>query len=242
MPLPTAGVVITMAGNGERFRKAGYALPKFKIEVQGHTLFHWAVRSLRAWIEAGSEFIFAARREHAPEECIGREVEALGIRRYETVYLDHPTDGQATTALIAGRRLRRPDAPVVIYNIDTYVEPGALSPSAARGDGWIPCFPGKGEGWSFVRADECGRVWEVAEKYRIAPHASIGLYWFRSFNLYSDCYREHFSGGSGEAGERYIAPMYNTLIAHSGEVYLTLLPESAVRPLGTPEQVEAFYR
>jgi NDP-sugar pyrophosphorylase family protein len=242
MPLPTAGVVITMAGNGERFRKAGYALPKFKIEVRGHTLFHWAVRSLRAWIEAGSEFIFAARREHAPDAFIAREAESLGIGRYEIVRLDHPTDGQATTALIAGRHLSRRDAPVVIYNIDTYVEPEALSPSAARGDGWIPCFPGKGDAWSFARADEGGRVQEVAEKRRIAPHASIGLYWFRSFDLYSDCYVEHFSGERRETGERYIAPMYNTLIARSGEVRLTLLPESAVHPLGTPEQVEAFQR
>ena len=32
-------IVITMAGLGSRFRKAGYTVPKYQIEVNGHTLF-----------------------------------------------------------------------------------------------------------------------------------------------------------------------------------------------------------
>lgn len=39
-------IVITMAGLGERFLKAGYKQPKYEIEVHGKTLFEWSLLSL----------------------------------------------------------------------------------------------------------------------------------------------------------------------------------------------------
>jgi hypothetical protein len=242
MQAPLTNILITMAGNGERFRRAGYTQPKFKIEVRGHSLFYWSMLSLRDFFQPAVEVIFACRPDHRPDEFISREAAALGIRNPRIVHIPHPTDGQATTALLAGRRLSNPDSPVLIYNIDTYVEPGHLSPQQARGNGWIPCFPGSGDAWSFARCDERGLVSETAEKRRISPHSTVGLYWFRSFCLFEECYRLHFARNGSEAGERYIAPMYNTLISKHGEVYLTLIPAEAVHPLGTPEDVEAFRR
>jgi NDP-sugar pyrophosphorylase family protein len=236
----TTNILITMAGNGDRFRRAGFTLPKFKIEVCGRTLFHWALRSLNNFLQGAGEVVFAARPEHEPDRFIAEEAAALGIGRYRVLHFDRPTDGQATTALLAGAPLLDKSAPVLIYNIDTYVEPEFLRPADAHGNGWIPCFPGEGNGWSFARTKEGGVVEELAEKRRISPHATIGLYWFRSFDLYEACYREHFAHGGTAGGERYIAPMYNTLIKRGGGVRLSLIPKQAVHPLGTPEEVEAF--
>ena len=244
MPGVTTNIIITMAGNGDRFRKAGYTLPKFKIAVRGRTLFTWALLSLRHFLEAGAEVIYAARPEHDPEAFLAREAAALGIGRRRVVLIPQATDGQATTALIAGSALSDHARPVAIYNIDTYVEPEFLPVAEARGNGWIPCFAGDGNGWSFARAAEDGTVEELAEKRRISPHATVGLYWFRSFELYRECYREHFAGPTERPGtapaERYIAPMYNTLISRYGGVHLTAIPKHAVHPLGTPSEVEAF--
>lgn len=39
-------VIITMAGLGSRFRKIGYAVPKYMINAKGRTLFDWAMDSL----------------------------------------------------------------------------------------------------------------------------------------------------------------------------------------------------
>lgn len=232
-------LIITMAGNGERFRRAGYALPKFKIEARGRTLFSWAMLSLRRFFEDGAHVVFAARPEHDPAAFLAREAAALGIRAYDIFSVDRLTDGQATTALLAGAALSGRAAPVAIYNIDTYVEPEFLSPGDARGDGWTPCFPGEGEAWSFARLGPSGLVEEFAEKRRISPHATVGLYWFRSFALYEECYHAHFEAIPRD-GERYIAPMYNTLISRRGRVSLTEIPLSAVHPLGTPAEVEVF--
>ena len=50
------------------------------------------------------------------------------------------------------------------------------------------------------------------------------------------------SGGRRlEAGERYIAPLYNYLVQEKhGEVYISDIPAACVHVLGTPEEVEAF--
>lgn len=40
-------IVITMAGLGMRFKKAGYETPKYKIEVKGKTLFRMVNAYLR---------------------------------------------------------------------------------------------------------------------------------------------------------------------------------------------------
>ena len=95
MPGVTTNIIITMAGNGDRFRKAGYTLPKFKIAVRGRTLFTWALLSLRHFLEAGAEVIFAARPEHDPEAFLAREAAALGIGRRRVVLIPQATDGQA---------------------------------------------------------------------------------------------------------------------------------------------------
>lgn len=39
-------IIITMAGLGSRFRRAGYNCPKYMIEAKGKTLFDWSMDSL----------------------------------------------------------------------------------------------------------------------------------------------------------------------------------------------------
>ncbi len=233
--------IITMAGFGRRFAEAGYAVPKYRIEAHGRSLFAWAMLSLKSFAEAGARFVFVARKADAAGAFIRAEADALGIRDVRVIELDAPTDGQATTALLARKAVRDPSAPLLIYNIDTFVHPAALPHEAVRGEGWIPCFSAAGDAWSFAAADETGRVNEVREKVRISPHATIGLYWFASFDLYAHAYARHYSDPNNiEKGERYVAPLYNALIAEGRGVFVHDVPMQAVIPLGVPAEVEAF--
>ncbi len=235
-------VVITMAGRGQRFRDAGHDRPKYEIEVRGRTLFSWALSSLSSWLEQGAHVICVARAEDEAGPFLEREHARAGIASYELVELAETTDGQATTVMTAEPAVRAPELPLVVYNIDTHVRPGAMRAQDARGDGWIPVFPGAGSAWSFAAADADGRVSAVREKERISPHATVGLYWFGSFARYRDLYERHYAaaGATDAAGERYIAPMYNTLIADGGLVTIGQLGLDDVVPLGTPAEVERF--
>jgi NDP-sugar pyrophosphorylase family protein len=233
-------IVITMAGAGQRFRDAGYAVPKYAIEVRGHTLFWWSLHSLARFTAVGARVVFVARRQDGVSPFLSSQCADLDIRDYRLVELDAPTDGQATTALYALSDVIDPAAPIVIYNIDTYVEPAVLDPAGMGGDGWIPCFPGPGTHWSFVRVDEHDAAREVREKQRISAHATIGLYHFGSAALYRESYARYYALHAQDAGERYVAPIYNQLIADGHRVCIARIPAWAVHVLGTPAEVERF--
>ena len=233
--------VITMAGFGRRFADAGYSVPKYRIGVHGRSLFQWSMLSLRSFVQAGASFVFVVRAADAASDFIRDEAKSLGISDVGIVELSAPTDGQATTALAAQNAVSDRSSPMLIYNIDTFVYPLAMTPAHARGDGWIPCFRAEGDAWSFAAADGAGRVFEVREKRRISPYATVGLYWFSSFALYADAYQRYYAHAANiENGERYVAPIYNALIAERRAVYISLIEPRAVVPLGVPTDVERF--
>jgi len=121
------------------------------------------------------------------------------------------------------------------------VKPGAMRREDIRGDGFIPCFLGKGDHWSFVKLNAAGRAVEVREKQRISEYCTLGAYYFNTAALFEKLYHEFFAlPGSGEKGERYIAPMYNFLIKKGGAVYISLVNESDVFVLGTPGELDYF--
>ncbi|MEE3624772.1 glycosyltransferase family 2 protein [Nitrospirillum sp. BR 11752] len=232
-----------MAGFGSRFAKAGYKLPKYRIEVFGRPLFDWSLMSLSAFQQAGWTFSFAVRAEDDARHFIEERCHALGLPIGHFLNLDSPTDGQATTGRLLAE-MAAPDQPFAIFNIDTFVRPGSMAPQAISSDcgGWVPCFPGEGDKWSFVRVNESGVAVELREKVRISPHATVGFYWFKSAELYLRAYRRFFAQGGEEMGERYVAPMYNQLIADGQIVRLQMLEVGDVGQLGTPEQVADFER
>lgn len=232
-----------MAGEGSRFRNAGYPRPKHEIEVQGRTLFAWSMSSLREFADVGCQFIFVARSHDNTRDFISAHCRDLGIHKFNVAFVDRLTDGQATTVLHALPLCGSQDSPMAVYNIDTYFNPAALDTSSIRAQGWLPCFPGEGDKWSFAAADETGRVSELREKQRISRHATVGLYWFDSFNRYKEAYGRYYSHPSNaSAQERYVAPIYNQIIRDGGEVFIQTIPRHDVYPLGTPEDVRLFER
>ncbi|WP_347303912.1 glycosyltransferase family 2 protein [Croceibacterium sp. TMG7-5b_MA50] len=235
-------VAVTMAGLGSRFIKAGYTRPKYEIVVLGRPLFDWSMLAMESFRQAGWHFTFATRAEEDARPFLAERCGALDIAMGEVVELDGVTDGQATTALLLAQR-SDPDTPFAVFNIDTFVAPGAMAPGQvpAGSAGWVPCFPGPGDGWSFCRTNDDGRVLELREKVRISPHATVGLYWFASAAEYIALYDRFFADGQGtEKGERYIAPMYNRLIEEGGLVTMGSLALEDVGMLGTPDQVAGF--
>ena len=54
-------IIITMSGEGSRFRKKGFNKPKHEIEVNGRSLFEWSMLSLQTFFK--EEFIFIVRKE-----------------------------------------------------------------------------------------------------------------------------------------------------------------------------------
>lgn len=235
-------VVITMGGLGSRFRKAGYTVPKYMIEANGKTLFEWSMISLDGYKKDVNQYIFIAMKEEGidMEGFIKEKCQELEIDNYHLILLDYLTDGQATTATLAEKYWNKEHA-LLIYNIDTYVEPGQMNSEELKGDGFIPCFKAEGDHWSFVRLDEQERVVEIKEKQRISDHCTLGAYYFKTCGLYKKLYDEYYSEEKNLVkGEKYVAPLYDYLLSKGGEIYISDIAPERVHVLGTPEELQCF--
>ena len=235
-------IVITMAGRGSRFIKAGYNEPKYMIKAHDKTLFYWALKSLKNFLSLNSRLIFVALRGSNARKFIESECLNLGLDNIYIYELDHVTDGQATSAYNS-HPLWHINEPLLIYNIDTYVNPRSLSASKIRlnSDGWIPCFKANGNHWSFVSLDQDSWAENVSEKNRISEHASIGLYWFKNAEDYLIAYEDFFLRHINEINsEKYIASLYNHFIANKKKISVSDILYNDVYPLGTPIELVQF--
>lgn len=233
-------IIITMAGLGSRFRKAGYNCPKYMIEAKGKTLFEWSMDSLVGYNKNVSKYIFVVRKEDDSEKFIREHMAAYGISNIEIVGIDYLTDGQATTCMLAIPYCD-PDEEILVYNIDTYVEPNEMKYEDILGDGYIPCFHADGDHWSFAKVDESGNVIEVREKQRISSNCTLGAYYFKSARLYRKLYEDYYADNSKvEKNEKYIAPLYNYMIQNGSVVTISIVDAEKVHVLGTPEELRSF--
>ena len=232
-------VVIPMAGRGERFRQAGHTTPKPLIEVRGRPMYAWAAESLP--LELASRLVFICLDEHLR----GGFLEADVRRRYghlplEILALGEVTRGQAETVLRA-REIIDDATPLLVFNADTFVRSPRLRDRLGEiegCDGLVGVFRAKGDHWSFARLDEDGFVLEMAEKRRISPWASTGLYVFTRGRDFVRLAEGAIQRDERVRGEFYVAPLYNALIAEGGRVAVDVAEE--VWPLGTPAELRYF--
>lgn len=237
-------VVITMGGLGSRFRKAGYKKPKYMIEAKGKTLFDLSLISLDGYRSKVSQYIFIAMRDEVEsvEEFITNHCYQLEIKNFKIIILDYLTDGQATTAMLASKYWNYSHE-LLIYNIDTYVEAGQMKWQELKGDGFIPCFNGVGDHWSFVATDAMNKALVIKEKERISDNCTLGAYYFKSCQLYSQLYTEFYSNPKNLVkGEKYVAPLYQHLVDKGGEVYISNVKSKYVHVLGTPSELDEFIK
>lgn len=233
-------IIITMAGLGSRFKNAGYYCPKYMIEVKGKTLFEWSMDSLLDFNPYVKRYVFVVRREDNSKKFILEKCQKYNINDVRIVEIDYLTDGQATTCMLALDECED-DSPILIYNIDTYVEPFTIKYEDISGDGHIPCFQADGNHWSFVKADNDGDVIEVREKVRISNNCTLGAYYFSSVALYRRLYNEYYQDSRNiEKNEKYIAPLYNYMIQLNMRVTFSVVDSKKVHVLGTPEELKQF--
>tara|TARA_R110002072_G_scaffold89232_4_gene199960 strand:+ start:87717 stop:88436 length:720 start_codon:yes stop_codon:yes gene_type:complete len=230
--------VIPMAGNSQRFTDAGFTEPKYMLSVGQRSLFSYALSSFSTYFGSDT-FVFIYRGGQTTREFITREVGALGIKDVHFVELTIPTSGQAETVSLGLQAFKELNEPVVIFNIDT-MRSGFLMPERIT-PGFIEVFRGEGDGWSFVKQNSDGAVVEVREKERISDLCCNGLYGFDSPERFLTAFLNPPPANSAaEAKERYVAPLYNTLLSSGHEVVVREVESSALEFFGTPAEYELF--
>ncbi|WP_246480752.1 glycosyltransferase family 2 protein [Motiliproteus sediminis] len=233
--------VIPMAGLSSRFFKAGYTQPKYMLKARDETLFAHAVNSFADYFEQ-DRFLFVVRSDYDTPAFVAAEAERLGITDFELVVLDRETAGQAETVALALNGYS--GEPLYIFNIDTF-RPGYRKPSFCDlADGYLETFIGSGKNWSNIEPQQPGsdRVIRTAEKQEISEYCCTGLYHWGSADLYRRYYDQYarLDKSQLDAGEQYVAPMYNLAIRDGCDIRFSVIEREEVIFCGTPDEYTAY--
>jgi len=239
-------IVIPMAGLSSRFKKAGYQLPKYMLEAHGKTLFAHSVESFKNYFDKET-FLFIALGVFDTEQFIRDECKKLGVKNFEIIILDSPTQGQAETVYLGVKQASTSSQEsLLIFNIDTF-RPDFKLPSefdVNQIDGYLETFIGSGLNWSNVLpADTTLQTAKLtAEKQEISRYCCTGLYYWRYCDDFCEVFESYCkkSLSSLQGGELYIAPMYNDLIALGKDIRYSVISEEEVIFCGVPSEYVHF--
>lgn len=225
-------VVMPMAGDGQRFKDAGYTTPKPLIEVDGKPLFIHAIESLSFRNIKDIHFIFVCRSEHDKDGVMTKRItEEMNLRLYggkfTITYLDHKTRGSLETIMTAldsykenlkektnilsidcdfGFKCER-----YIKNIEYEVN-DTLDSSPS-----LMTFYAKDPKYSFVKLKSDGMVAFTAEKKPISSYAIAGCYFLGEYGDLSRLYEEYvkdYENGNTDLKELYVSGIYNYFIKY----------------------------
>ncbi len=234
-------LVIPMAGDGSRFAKAGYRLPKPFIDVCGKPMI-WRV--LENLDHTAFDVVLLARKAHldAEPELAQALTKDRGVR---VVAVDRLTEGSVCTVLLARREIDR-DAPLLIANCDQIVDFDCsrfINDCLERKlDGSILVFrePGGNPKWSYARTDDAGMVVEVREKVAISDLATVGIYFFAKAAYFIDAAVDMIARNDRVNNEFYTCPVYNYMIAQGQRVGVYEIEQAAMHGIGVPEDLDAY--
>jgi len=236
-------ILIPLAGEGSRFKQAGYTFPKPLIEVHGKPMIQLVVEN----INIDAKYVYIVLKEHYDKYNL-KSVLSMITPNCEIVTTDTVTQGAACTTLLAKKYIDN-DQQLLIANSDQYIEWNSSEymyylTTHTQQDGSILTFSSKHPKWSYIKYNTDLQVTEVREKEVISDKATIGIYYWRKGSDYVKYaeqmiskdirYGQSFNG----KGEFYVAPAYNEAISDGQKIGFYDIPK--MMGLGTPEDLNYF--
>jgi len=229
-------VLIPMAGEGSRFRAAGYTMPKPLIDVKGKSMIQVVCEN----IDIDANYIFVAQKNDINQYNIDEHL-ALVCKNFTLIEQDGKLDGAAKSCLLAEHIIDN-DLPLIIANSDQYIEWDAtvvLDNFIKSGiDGSILTFNSTDTKWSYAKVSEHGIVSAVAEKNVISNNATCGIYYWKYGSDFVKYAKQMIEKNIKTNNEFYVCPTYNEAIAD--EKIITIHEVKGMHGLGTPDDLNAF--
>ncbi|MFM5068538.1 glycosyltransferase family 2 protein [Aeromonas veronii] len=236
-------IVIPMAGLSSRFFKAGYIKPKYMLELNGEPLFDTCVKSFSSYFES-EYFVFIVRDVYDTLDFVNDRLVHLGVKNFRIHVLEQETRGQAETVYLALNQDLNRESAITIFNIDT-IRPNFSYPlEFSASTSYLEVFKGEGENWSFVLPSSHNSldVVKTTEKNPISDLCCTGLYHFSSISEFCAAYEHYLTlpKERWDAGELYVAPLYNYLIEQGRPVKYHVIDRREVIFCGTPAEYESL--
>ena len=230
-----------MAGEGSRFIKEGWTIPKPLIELKGLPLFLRAVRSVT--IEGvPMKYSFIVRKEHIERYQIDRRIKSL-LPNANVLFVEKTTRGAVETCLMAENLMAEEDAIMVLdcdleFRSRTFMD-GIKNilelPSSEANGGMLVSFESLEPRYSYAEVDGNMIVKRTAEKEVISSHALCGAYFFSSAKGFLKAAHKLMNEPVFTKPEYYVSLLYNYLLADGETVRLAQIEE--YYSYGTPEEL-----
>jgi NDP-sugar pyrophosphorylase family protein len=237
-----------MSGFGERFRRAGYTLPKPLIEIDGKPIIAHVIDMF----PGEKDFIFICNQDHLEnpdyqmEETLKRycpsgKIVGIPAHKLGPIYavrqIEHLIDA---------------DRPVIINYCDFTCYwnwlhfKGFVTDSQCAGA--IPAYKGfhphtlGSTNYAYMR-EQNGWVLDIQEKQpytdnRMEEYASSGTYYFASGTLMVQALRDTMDQDLNIAGEYYVSLAYKTMLA--AQLPIAVYPLQHFMQWGTPQVVAEY--
>ena len=234
-------IIMPMAGEGSRFRNAGWATPKPLIEFKGKPLFVRAIESVRV-DGASMKYSFIVRKEHIDDYGVDMSIKAI-LPEANIYSVEKTTRGAVETCLIAEKGIDDDDAVVVMdcdleFRSNEYrrlIEAALNTPADDARGGALVSFESNKPKYSY--ADD-GLVKRTAEKEVISNHALCGAYFFASGREFKAAAHRLLDEPVMLKPEFYVSLLYNYLLRDGSPVRLATM--EMYRSYGTPEELKQW--
>lgn len=229
-----------MAGEGSRFKKDGYVVPKPLLPIDGTYFFDKALSSLENLerLYDDVKYTFIVRQEHIDNFNIDKIIKDKIGNFVNVIAVDHTTRGAVETCLLAEQYIDEFEN-IVILDCDLYVQSTELNLLGFSGmyDGMVLSFESNLPKYSYAEVGPDGLVIKTAEKNPISTHALAGVYCFyngEEFLHYAKHLIEHNT--LENINEYYVSLIYNKMIEDG--LFVKLMKANEYYSFGTPEEYE----
>lgn len=236
-------IIMPMAGEGSRFLKAGWSIPKPLIELDGKPLFLRAIESVK--IEGvPMKYSFIVRQNHIAEYKIDKAIKDI-LPEAMIYAVEKTTRGAVETCLKAEEGIADDDAVVIMdcdleFSSDKYrdiIRESLSMPRNKAKGGALVSFESDSQKYSYAEVGDDGLVRRTAEKEVISNHALCGAYFFASGKEFKKVAHELVDAPM-EKPELYVSLLYNKLLESGSQVKIA--PMEMYRSYGTPEEISKY--
>ena len=241
-------IVIPMSGFGERFRRAGFEIPKPLIAVEGKPIIQHVVELF----PGDHDFVFICNEDHLANAKFGMRqiLEATGVRH--VIHPVAPHKLGPVHAVLSASHLFDLEAQTIVnyadftclWDFDAFCEMASNS----NIDGVLPAYKGfhphSGGTTNYAYIKEAGGLVEaVREKQpftdeKTQEFASTGTYYFRNAKLMLEYLELQVSAGVDVGGEFYVSSAFDLMARAKKQVQVFEIDH--FMQWGTPEDLAEY--
>lgn len=241
-------IIIPMSGYGERFRRAGYTIPKPLIEIEGKPIIAHVIDLF----PGENNFFFICNKDHLDNEDYRMKEILKEFCPTGKVLGINPHKLGPVHAVQQIQDHLNEDEPVIVNYCDftCYWDWNNFKDFVyhSRCHGAIPAYKGfhphslGNTNYAYVLEEE-GWIKDIQEKQpytnnRMEEYASSGTYYFSSAAIMSNAFNDIVSKKMDLNGEYYVSLAYKSLISNNKDI--AVYPLQHFMQWGTPEDVEEY--